>query len=262
MISIIIPYFKAGKYALSLSESIARQTFTDFEIVVVDDSCGDSFEALFKSFSINNLLSKTLFISTLGYTGAANARNIAIANSSRKYIAFLDADDLWMPEYLDLMVNELIKKDIKLIVANVIFNHYSKRQIFLILPEVYTLLQLVQSCPFNISAIVLEKTLLDGLEFPCVKHEDYALWLILLKKIKFVTCLNKGFFVIINRVPNSLSSNKFKTIFWHWNVLVSYTNLSFFARGLVFVVYLINAILKRFQSIYRPVTPFSFIKNI
>jgi glycosyltransferase involved in cell wall biosynthesis len=95
-VSVIIPAFGAGAGVAGALASVFAQTFTDFDVVVVDDGSQDraGLEAAIAPFR-----SRMHFVVQTN-RGAAAARNTAIRASSGRLIAFLDADDRWMPEFL------------------------------------------------------------------------------------------------------------------------------------------------------------------
>ncbi|MBP7508760.1 MAG: glycosyltransferase [Prolixibacteraceae bacterium] len=103
LISVIIPTFNRGKIILDAINSVLNQTYKKYELIVVDDGSTDNtFEVL------NNLIANGS-ITFLKQTnkGPAAARNAGVMISKGEYIAFLDSDDLWLPVYLEIMLNSL-----------------------------------------------------------------------------------------------------------------------------------------------------------
>ncbi|MGB5420453.1 glycosyltransferase family 2 protein [Algibacter sp.] len=93
--SVIIPLYNKEKYIEATLKSVLKQTFLDFEVVIVDDGSTDNslnIVSQFKNSKITLLEQKNL--------GASCARNKAISNSKGKYIAPLDADDIWYENHL------------------------------------------------------------------------------------------------------------------------------------------------------------------
>ena len=83
-------------------ESVLAQTYSNLEIIVVDDGSLDSTFAVMQKYE-----SRGVTVLTKENGGAASARNFGVAHSSGEYIAFLDSDDIWMPEKIEKMVNAL-----------------------------------------------------------------------------------------------------------------------------------------------------------
>ncbi|NOI22118.1 glycosyltransferase family 2 protein [Vibrio mediterranei] len=99
-ISIIIPTFNCVKYLPKAIESVLSQTHQELEIIVVDDNSTDSTSSYLSN--INDSRMQTITTSGLGASGA---RNLGISRASGDYIAFLDADDFWMPTKLERQLN-------------------------------------------------------------------------------------------------------------------------------------------------------------
>jgi len=107
-VSVIIPTYNAEKYLLETIESVIAQTYSDWEIIAVDDGSTDKTPEILQDYK--KKLSKKLRVITQKNSGVSIARNKAIAAAKGEYIAFLDHDDLWLPEKL--------KKQVKLLDSN------------------------------------------------------------------------------------------------------------------------------------------------
>lgn len=104
LFSIIVPLYNKEKYIKDTINSVLLQTYTDFEIIVINDSSTDNSLPIVQS--IND---KRLRIYTKTNGGVSEARNYGIKRAKGEYICFLDADDLWKPEYLKNLY-EITKK--------------------------------------------------------------------------------------------------------------------------------------------------------
>lgn len=99
MISIVIPLYNKEDCVSTTLQSVLNQSFTNFEIVVVDDGSTDKSLSIVSSLSDNRI---RLFSQNNG--GPSSARNRGLKESRADYIAFIDADDIWDPNYLKEMV--------------------------------------------------------------------------------------------------------------------------------------------------------------
>ena len=94
LISIVMPVFNAQAYLEEALESVRRQTWTDWELLVVDDHSTDGSAGLVSEICRKDVRIR-LLSQTDGVKGAANARNFGTAHANGRYLAFMDADDIW-----------------------------------------------------------------------------------------------------------------------------------------------------------------------
>lgn len=97
-VSVVIPAYNAEGYLAETIRSVLAQSYSDYEVVVVDDGSSDRTPEVAKSFEPH------VRVLTKENGGPASARNLAINNTSGRYIAFLDSDDLWVEKKLALQV--------------------------------------------------------------------------------------------------------------------------------------------------------------
>ena len=94
-VSVIIPAYNAEAFIADTVQSVLDQTYQDFEIIVVDDGSKDGTVAALEPFG------SRVHVHTQTNGGVARARNAGVALASGEFIAFLDADDLWLPQKLE-----------------------------------------------------------------------------------------------------------------------------------------------------------------
>lgn len=103
-VSILMPAFNAEKYIAASIESVLAQTYADWELIVVDDGSQDGTGKEVRAFA---LADKRIRLLRQENGGQGSARNLAINNSRGEFIALLDADDLWLPQKLELQIAEI-----------------------------------------------------------------------------------------------------------------------------------------------------------
>jgi glycosyltransferase involved in cell wall biosynthesis len=99
-VSVVIPAYNAMTYLPETVESVLRQSFTDFEVLIIDDGSSDQIGQWF-----SQLMEPRVKLISQPNQGVAVARNNGIAHAQGEYIAFLDADDLWEPTKLEKQVD-------------------------------------------------------------------------------------------------------------------------------------------------------------
>lgn len=102
-VSVIIPAYKAAEYIGATLKSVFEQTFKDYEVIVVNDGAPDTEET---ERVLEPYLGRIVYIKQEN-RGVSGARNTAIRNARGEYVALLDSDDMWEPEYLEIQVAAL-----------------------------------------------------------------------------------------------------------------------------------------------------------
>lgn len=108
-ISVIVPVYKVEKYIEKCLDSLLCQTYSDIEIICVDDNTPDNSAEICKKYSMKD--SRVKLVSKKQNEGLASARNTGICFASGKYIAFVDSDDWVVPDYLETLYTLLIDND-------------------------------------------------------------------------------------------------------------------------------------------------------
>lgn len=112
LVSVVIPSYNPGKLLESAVRSIENQTYKNIEIIIVDDGSTDGTREWLKQ---NSSRLKYFFQEN---SGASKARNKGVSLSSGEYIAFLDADDIWLPSKLEQQVELLQHNNISFVFTN------------------------------------------------------------------------------------------------------------------------------------------------
>lgn len=102
MFSIVIPLYNKEKSIFSTVQSVLNQNFKNFELIIVNDGSTDNSLNIVKDFN-----DERIKIIEKPNGGVSSARNAGIINAHNEYIAFLDADDIWFPNHLEV-INSLI----------------------------------------------------------------------------------------------------------------------------------------------------------
>lgn len=103
-ISVIVPVFNVETKLKRCLDSIKNQTFSDFEVIIIDDGSTDSSPIICDEYAKTDARFKVFHIEN---GGVSNARNLGISQSSGKYISFVDSDDYIESEYLEMLVKDM-----------------------------------------------------------------------------------------------------------------------------------------------------------
>lgn len=108
-ISIIMPVFNKEKYLKRCLESVLSQSYNCFEVLIINDGSTDSSEKIIEKFMEKDKRIRYFYQEN---TGVSSARNLGLELSTGDYITFLDADDYWDKEFLEIMYQSIEKNDI------------------------------------------------------------------------------------------------------------------------------------------------------
>lgn len=180
MVSIIIPTFNRVEYLKLTIDSILEQTYSDCEVIIVDDGSSDGTE----HFINENYKTHVRYINKGKIGNIAALRNIGIIESKGDLIAFCDDDDIWLPEKLQKQLNKIGEYDLVCSNANVVDEVGSVIDQRLIKEHnsfAFDLQKLLCGNFVITSTVLLKKSILANCIFNERKElhalEDYELWL-------------------------------------------------------------------------------------
>lgn len=251
-VSVIIPVHNAGKFIFDTMMSVVGQEYTDWEMILIDDHSEDDSVKIIEDFIAlrkeKNAAQEIRLLSTGEGRGAAVARNTGIDAAKGRYIAFLDADDLWEPEKLreQIVFQEKIG-------AEFTFTGYEFAD------EKGVSIDKIVRVPFHMvyrsalknttiftSTVIFDANKLSKelMHMPDVPSEDTACWWKVMKTGIPAWGLNRPL-TIYRRSGGTLSSNKLTAIKRIWNLYRNVEHLSFIRSAWCFIFYAFHACLRR-----------------
>ena len=245
LVSIIIPYFKKKFFFKETINSILNQSYKNYEIILIYDDI-DISEIEYVKYILKKIKRKKIIINKKNL-GAGMSRNIGIKASKGKFIAFLDADDLWHKNKIKNQIDFMKEKKINFSYCGYKIVNKSKKFIKkIIAPKKITFQKLLYACDIGLSTVMLRSNLLKTNKFSSLKtKEDYLLWLTLSKKNIIMLGLNKTL-VSWRKTDNSLSESttqKLKDAFLIYNKHLKFN----FIKSIYHVIFLsLNFFRKRY----------------
>ena len=112
LISVVIPAYNAEQFLDETLESVLSQTYENWECIIVNDGSTDNTESVAKKWCEKDARFRYFYKEN---SGASDTRNLGIKEARGEYIAFLDADDLYMPNFLEICLENLVEKDVDLV---------------------------------------------------------------------------------------------------------------------------------------------------
>ncbi|MES2828422.1 MAG: glycosyltransferase family 2 protein [Bacteroidota bacterium] len=243
LISVIIPVFNAESSIKETLESVLKQSYLDWEIIIVDDCSTDNSMDVIRS-AIKSMEKQTSIISLTENNGVANARNVGLDNVNGEFVAFLDSDDIWSTEKLEkqLRFMQNLRCDISYTAYKKIDENGVVKSMISVAEKVsYNDLLHENVIPFSSS--MLRRSKLLNHRFLKVGHEDFVFWLAALKHISMAYGLNEP--LMYYRISaNSISSDKFKAAKFTWNIYRKIEGFTVFKSAYYFVCYSFSGLRK------------------
>lgn len=216
LVSVIMPTYNCGRFITETIASIQAQTYSNWEIIIVDDCSTDDTKSI-----VDDLMKKD---SRIKYhcleknSGAAVARTESMKLADGEYMAFCDSDDLWMPEKLEKQL--AFMKENGYAFSCTAYEQIDEesnslgRIIKTVKKTDYN--RLLLDCPVGNSSVMYNVGVMGKFEVPNIrKRNDDALWLTMLKQEKYIWGMPEVLMRYRIR-KNSISSNKLAVIKYHW----------------------------------------------
>ena len=245
LVSIITPCYNAGSVIAETIESVLQQSYQNWEMLICDDCSTDNSVEVIRVSCAKD--SRIKLFSTSRNTGTpAEPRNIAIDNAHGFCLAFLDADDIWLPGKLETEIKLMTENGYQMVYSN--YEKISwdgKRNGHVIkAPDTATYNDMVKSCvvPACITTMV-RRDVVGDIRFKTMPKEDYAFWLRVFRR-GFTAYNTKTLQGLYRQTKNSRSANKFKLISGQWKILRNEENIGFFRAMYYMLVFMIKGYLK------------------
>ena len=242
LVSIIMPSYNTGKYIKKSIESIQNQNYKNWELIIIDDCSTDNTDEVVKA--INDKRIK--YIKNDKNYGAAVSRNKALKEAKGRWIAFLDSDDLWVPEKLQKQIDFMKKNGYSFSYTNYEEMNGSgeKTGIKVTGPKKITKTGMFNYCWPGCLTVMYDSSVIGTVQIENIKkNNDYAMWLKICKKANCYL-LDECLALYRKGRIGSISTHSIKTmIMWHYKLYryaeKQYIMMSFYntIRNLVFGYY-------------------------
>jgi len=244
LVSVIIPYFKKKLYFKKTFDSVINQDYKNFEIIIIYDDEDLTELQFIRKIIIGHENVKIIINSK--QLGAGGSRNIGIKSAKGKFIAFIDADDLWKNNKLKLQLKFMIKN--KCSVSHTSYKAIKGNKVIStrIAKDYFQFEDLLKSCNIGLSTIILKKSIFKGkIKFSNLKtKEDFVLWLNILKQNYRIYAI-KSVLTYWRKLDTSLSSFKIQKLMDGFRVYNKYMGFNFIKSFFYLCVLSINYLKKK-----------------
>ena len=245
LVSIITPAYNAEKYIAETIESVLAQTYQKWEMLIVNDCSTDNTTEI-----VQNYVGKDKRIKLINLkknSGAAIARNTAIQNAKGRYIAFLDSDDLWKKEKLQKQIQFMQQNEYAFTYTS--YEHFKEVkeniQNQVQIPKSLNYKQALKGNKIGCLTVMLDRKHIPNIHFTTQSHEDYILWLNILKQGIIAYGIQESLALYRTGNSKSISSNKLQSTLWTWNVYRESQRLSVVKSMYYMWFYVVNGLRKR-----------------
>lgn len=182
LVSVIMPSYNTAKYIAESIESVINQTYPYWELIIVDDCSTDDTDSV-----VANYLSDTRirYLKNEKNSGAAISRNYALREAKGKWIAFLDSDDVWLPEKLEKQIAFMLEKNCSFSYTNYeeIDEASEALGIMLTGPKRITTKGMFAYCWVGCLTVMYNADAIGLVQIQDIKkNNDYAMWLQICRK--------------------------------------------------------------------------------
>jgi glycosyltransferase involved in cell wall biosynthesis len=247
IVSIITPNYNCASFIGETIESVLSQTYRNWEMLIIDDcSTDDSVETVEKYVKKDERIK--MFKTECNSGSPVKPRNIGIKNAQGRFIAFLDSDDLWLPDKLERQL--LLFNNVN---VAVVFSNYEKiaeagqrNNRIVNAPKELNYNKLLKSNYIGCLTAMYDVSKTGKIYFTDFCHEDYVLWLTILRA--GYIALNTNTLGALYRVrENSVTSKKMMVFKWQWIIYRNFLGLSVFPSMYYFCFYAVNALIKHIK---------------
>lgn len=244
-VSIIMPAYNAGKTIRESIDSVISQTYSDWELLIIDDNSRDNTNEIVAEYVNND--NRINYYKQYPNQGVAAARNRAVDLSNGQFIAFLDSDDIWLPRKLEVQIKTLENSNSGMSCTSysVIDEESNELDKYVILSKDISYKRLLRGSQVGCLTVMVDTIKIDKnyLKMKQVGHEDYLTWLKIAKQFGNITVVPEN--LAKYRVfKGSLSGNKSKVIKWQFNIYKNELNINILSSLFYLGHYSLNAFTK------------------
>lgn len=213
LVSIIMPSYNASNYIEAAINSVQRQIYDKWELIIVDDCSTDNTVDIVQNINDDRI---RLYKNEKN-SGAAISRNKALREARGRWIAFLDSDDVWVPEKLEKQLRFMKEHNYAFTYTDYRIQLNGEWLPYInTAPNCITKKKMYDYCYFSTITVMYDQSKVGLIQIADLKkNNDYAMWLKAVEKVKcyrLPECLS----YYIKHDGSISSGNKFKLIKWHY----------------------------------------------
>ena len=248
VISIIVPVYNVSKYIIETMDCVRRQTYADWELLLVEDGSTDGTAEIIQKYMERTQDARIRLLRQPSNMGAARARNRGVEEAVGRYVAYLDADDLWTPTKLEKELAFLKEKQAAFVFTGYEFADEWGRGTGKVVrvPETITYKEALKNTTIFTTTVMFDTDRISKelLMMPVMKSEDTALWWKILRNGYTAYGLDENL-AKYRRGGKSLSSNKLEALRRIWNLYRRAEGMSVLNSAWHFCFWAVRAVKRR-----------------
>jgi teichuronic acid biosynthesis glycosyltransferase TuaG len=248
LISIITPAYNCEKFISESIDSVLSQTYTNWEMIIVNDKSVDSTDKIIKEYAEKD--SRIRLINLTENCGAAVARNTALENAKGRFIAFIDSDDRWKKDKLKMQLEFMQDNNYGFTFTGYeyIEDENNEKQKEFKVPYSLNYSQGLKNTVIGCLTVLIDKNIVGDFRMPLVRRgQDNLTWLMLLEKGYTAYGLNENL-AEYRRVTGSLSNDKKKALKRQWSNYRNIIKLPLHKCIYYYFFYILNNVKKYYFS--------------
>jgi teichuronic acid biosynthesis glycosyltransferase TuaG len=237
-VDIILPVYNSKKYILTTINSIIRQNYNSWNLIIIDDCSNDGTYEILKRIQKKYSKDNKIFLYRQNINkGQAEARNLALKKSKSIFIAFIDSDDIWKKNKLTNQIAFMKDNNYNFTYSDYISIKNNSKRIVKV-PDNYNYNSFIKNTSIATSTMIIKRNFIKNISFPYKRLcEDFYFKCLILKKTKAYKCsLVHSYYRIRN---DSLQNSRIKVLFAVWDINKNLNKMNFFSNllSVFFITY-------------------------
>ncbi|WP_186805979.1 glycosyltransferase family 2 protein [Salisediminibacterium halotolerans] len=244
LVSVITPTYFAERFIGQTIDSVLAQTYSNWEMIITDDASKDGTINIIKKYEEDDSRIKLVALET--NHGAAHARNISLQQARGRFIAFLDSDDMWFPEKLEIQLYEMLRRSWAFSFTSYITVDENGNDIDRTIqaPKQLSYADMLKHNDIGCLTVMIDQQQTGERYMKPIKaRQDYVLWLELAKSGFPAYGINRPL-AKYRELTKSLSSNKLEMAKLNWRVYREVEELSLIKSLYYFSHFAVNKLTK------------------
>lgn len=227
-VDIILPVYNSKKYIFTTINSIIKQSYKHWNLIIIDDFSNDGSYQILESFKKKYFDKRIFLYRNNKNQGQAFSRNLALKKSNSTFVAFIDSDDIWQRNKLKHQIEFMLKYKYNFTYTDYKSIKNNKKKI-INTPNYYDYNRFVKDTSIATSTMIIKRNIINDILFPTYRLcEDFYFKCQILKRTKAYKCSKVLSYYRVRN--NSLQNSRIKVLFAVWDINKNLNKMNFFSN--------------------------------